>query len=302
MTMDRLVRGVTALLIAFVLIATLVPARAVVAQESTPASSSLLEGLGLPELEISVSDSGVVAPESIEAGAVLVKVINTGEAPVTFALVDAPDDITAEIISADLLAPVLGEFWLESKAPLVHDVMPGSTVTVAVLLEPGSWTIAGTTGSMEEGEGAPITGAELMVTGELAADAADAIAAAATLEFGEYTFAFNGEIPAAPAILKVTNTHTVPHHAVIFGAERVYNDEEALAGLMSLMSGASPTADFMISDFPLFVTPGVAGGGTVWIEVSFEPGAYLALCFISDPDEETPHVMMGMIKSFEVAG
>jgi hypothetical protein len=302
MDMDRIVRGVAALLIAFAFFAAPLLAGGAVAQESTPAAGSLLDELGLPVLEISVSEAGVVAPETFEAGVVLVKVTNTGGAPTTFALVDAPDGITAEMISADLLNPVISDFWLESKAPLVHDVMPGATMSAAVLLEAGSWMIAGSSGSLEAESGTPIGGAEMTVTGEVAEGAADAIEAVATMEFGEYEFVIDGAIPAGPAIVKLTNSHTVIHHAVIFGSDRLYTDEEAHAGVMALMTGSSPTADFMMSEAPAFVTPALAGGGTAWIEVNFEPGFYLAICFIADPGQETPHVMMGMIKSFEVVG
>lgn len=300
--MNRMVRGVAALLIAFAFCAAPLLTSGAVAQESTPAAGSLLDSLGLPVLEIGVSEAGISAPESFEAGVVLVKVTNTGTEPVTFALIDAPDGITAEAIAADLVAPVLSEFWLESTTPFVHDVMPGTTTSAAVLLDPGSWTIAGASGGAEDVAGEPIPGAELTVTGERADDAAERIESSATLEYGAYEFVIDGPIPAGPAIVKVTNTHIVPHHAVIFGAGRLYTDEEALAGFTAVMSDASPTADFSISFPPQFVAPGVGGGGTIWIEVNFEAGAYLAVCFVADPGQEVPHVMMGMIESFEVSG
>jgi hypothetical protein len=300
--MNRFSRGLAALLIAFMLGVSLAPAGGAIAQDSTPAPGSLLDALGLPVLEISVSEAGVNAPDTFEAGLVLVKVTNTGTAPTTFALVDAPDGITVEMISADLLNPIISEFWLESKAPFIHDVMPGGTASAAVILEAGSWIIAVTIGSIEAETGAAIPGAEMTVTGDVAADAADVIESAATMEFGEYAFVIDGVIPAGPAILKLSNTHTVIHHAVIFGSDRLYSDEEAHAGVMSLMTGASPTADFTMSEAPSFVTPALAGGGTAWVEVNFEPGFYLAICFIADPGEQVPHVMMGMITSFEVAG
>lgn len=297
--MVQVSRRGAALLIALTIGAAITPF-SVAAQDSTPAAGSLLDGLGLPELVVEVSETGVVAPASIEAGVVLLRVTNTGEAPVMFAVVDAPDDVTSEMVGVDLTQDILGEFWLESKAPIVHDVMPGDTAKAAILLEPGSWLIAGAAGSFEEGSTTPIPGTEFEVTGESPADAADAIAAAATFEYGEYAFAIEGTIPAGPALLMLTNSHTVPHHAIIFGAERLYSDEEAHAGFASLMSGASPTADFVLSEGPLFATPAIAGGGTIWIEVDFEAGAYLAACFIADPGDQVPHAMMGMIKGFEV--
>ena len=297
--MVQVSRRGAALLIALA-IGTAITPFSVAAQDSTPAAGSLLDGLGLPELVVEVSEAGVVAPASIEAGVVLLRLSNTGDAPVFFAVADVPDDVTPEMVGVDLTKDILGEFWLESKAPFVHDVMPGGTVTAAILLEPGSWLIAGVAGSFEEGNTTPIPGTEFEVTGEVPVGAADAITAAATLVFGAYAFEIDGTIPAGPALLKITNSHTVPHHAIIFGAERLYSDEEAHAGFASLMSGASPTADFVLSEGPLFVTPAMAGGGTIWIEVDFEAGAYLAVCFLADPGDEIPHAMMGMIKGFEV--
>lgn len=298
--MYQVTRRGAALLIALAIGAIAVPFAAV-AQDYTPAAGSRLDALGLPELVAEVSEDGFVAPGSIEAGVTLFKLSNTGNTPVTFALIDAPDEITAEAVGTDLMAEVIGEFWIDSKAPVIHDIFPGSTLTVAVLLEPGSWMLAGAAGSFDEGGGPPITGAEIEITGDVPADAANAIDAAATLELGEYTFAVDGTIPAGPSVMKVTNTHTVPHHAVFFEAGRLYSDEEAHAGFMALMSGASPTADFELGEGPVFVTPGVAGGGTIWIETDFAAGAYLAVCFVADPGQQAPHVMMGMIKGFEVS-
>jgi len=73
---------------------------------------------------------------------------------------------------------------------------------------------------------------------------------------------------------------------------------------MSMMQG-TPSAEgaFSLGDAPpVLATPVIGGGATIWIDVDFQPGFYAAICFVADPGQEVPHVMMGMIQVFEVAG
>ncbi|CAA9574551.1 MAG: hypothetical protein AVDCRST_MAG33-2895 [uncultured Thermomicrobiales bacterium] len=41
-------------------------------------------------------------------------------------------------------------------------------------------------------------------------------------------------------------------------------------------------------------------GQTNWVAIDLEPGYYVALCFITDPESGAPHAMLGMIELFEV--
>lgn len=303
--MTRELRRLARLLTVFMLGLALWPIGVAVAQESSSEGGSLLESLDLPVLEITITDDGVAAPDSFEAGVVLLQLNNTASTPVSFALVDPPDGITGEAVAANFAEPVLDTWWADAIVPVAHDAMPGQTVKIAVQLGPGEFEIVAISGGAEEmSAAAPIGNVSMTVTGALAADAGDAIESAATLEFGQYAFAIHGAIPAGPAIVKVTNPHVVPHHAVIFTTDKLYDHEEAHAGVMSLLQG-TPAADgsFNLGDGPpALVTPALGGGAAVWIEVDFQPGFYAAVCFLADPGQEVPHVMMGMIQVFEVAG
>jgi len=285
--------------------AAIVPFGLAAAQDSTPVGGSLLDSLGLPELEITITDDGVQAPDSFEAGPVLLVVNNATASLVSFMLAEPPDGTTPEMVLESFARPVIDAWWAEANIPVVYDAMPGQTVKIAVLLPAGEYQVAATAGSPDEmSESTPIGIAPMSVTGDLAADAADAIESAATIEFGAYEFTIDGAIPAGPAIVKVTNTHVVLHHAIIFATDKLYSHDEAHAGVMSMMQG-TPSAEgaFSLGDAPpVLATPVIGGGATIWIDVDFQPGFYAAICFVADPGQEVPHVMMGMIQVFEVAG
>ncbi len=267
------------------------------AQEGTPAESPLA-GLGLPTLDVTVSAEGIDAPAEIAAGPVLLNVNNQTDG---FLLVDAaqlPEGVGAE----DFLALSNSEDgslpdWIsEVTAAGAATAMPGGTGSIVVNLAAGEWMLIADAEVDLAAISAPLT-----VSGDAPADVE--LAADLDLELGEYVFTFPETMTAGPQVWHVANTHSVPHHAVIFPVDRQYTAEEVVDGMTGFFMG-TPVADGFSPETsivgPSIDVPVISAGQEIWMETNPEPGQYVAVCFISDPGSDVPHLMQGMVSSFEV--
>lgn len=277
----------------------LAPAGMAAAQDASPeAGPSLLEALGLPVLEVTVTADGIAAPSEIAAGPVLLVVHNETEGEATVDVVQFPEGVTLEdYMTLNDAEGALPEWTADVVVAGYAWAPPMGSASIALNLAPGDWTVAA--GETDVAVAAPE--AALTVTGE----AADAdIPADLDIEMGEYVFSFPDTVATGPQIWHVTNVHTVPHHAVVFPVDRLYTADEVAGGLMAEFSG-TPVADGFSFESsvmgPPVEIPVITAGQEIWVEANLEPGYYVALCFISDPGSDVPHAMQGMIDSFEVA-
>ncbi|CAN0458019.1 unnamed protein product, partial [Phaeothamnion confervicola] len=174
-----------------------------------------------PVLEVTVSADGIEAPAEIAAGPVLLVAQNASDAGTTIDLAQLPvgatvDDYLAITDSEDGSMPawaadlvLAGYAW----------VSPGETASIVLNLVPGGWTVI----ADSEAERAN-TSVSLTVTGEVPTEVE--IAADFDLEYGEYAINFPATVAAGPQIWHVTNTHTAPHHAIMFPVDRLYTADE----------------------------------------------------------------------------
>ena len=88
-------------------------------------------------------------------------------------------------------------------------------------------------------------------------------------------------------------------------AELRIGADEVVADLIADFSGTPAAKGFSAATSivgPPVSAPVISAGQEIWIEANLAPGHYVALCFISDPGTDVPHVMQGMIDAFEVTG
>lgn len=111
-------------------------------------------------------------------------------------------------------------------------------------------------------------------------------------------FAFSGPDSIAPGFTKLTmvNQGAQDHHLIVGRL----GDGQTLEAVMAFMK-EHPTAE------PPGMTwrggaNAVATGGSAGSIVDLVPGHYVAICFLPDPTDGTPHIMKGMVKEFVVAG
>ncbi len=294
--MRRAIHGVSVILLAFAMLAS---AGVTTAQEASPeAGPSLLEGLGLPVLEVTVTAGGVDAPAEVEAGPVLFVAHNETEEETSVDVVRLPEGFTVD----DYLAFVgsegpLPEWTADAVVAGYVWTPPMASGSIVLNLAPGDWEVIVT------GADVAVPSVSLSVTGE-ATEAS--IPADFDLELGAYVFNFPETMPAGPQIWHATNTHAVPHHAIVFPVDRLYTAEEVQEGVMAEFSG-TPVADGFSFETSIVgpdaaEVPVITGGQEIWMETNLEPGYYVAVCFVSDPGSDVPHLMAGMISSFEVTG
>ncbi len=274
------------------------------AQDASPESgASLLEGLGLPVLEVTVTAEGIEAPAEIAAGPVLLVAHNETEGFLTVDLVQLPDGATVE----DYVAITESEdgsvpAWAADLVLAGYaEAAPMASGIVAFSPGPGEWTLVAA-GEVAIAE----PSAALTVTGETDAAAVDAVPADLAVDMGHYTFDFPDTVAAGPQVWKVTNSHDgVLHHVIVAQTDRLYTVEEVQEGIMGDFSG-TPVADgfslFGLAEEDAAASPVISSGQTIWIEANMEPGFYVAICFLPDPGGDMPHLFAGMIDTFEVPG
>ena len=256
----------------------------------------------LPELAVTLTDTGFEIPQPLQAGRYQVTVTNTGTLTDShFALGTIPDDVTDAQFTAFLAAmDDTEDLSFEEIAFVgVPDWPPrGGSVSGVIDLVLGQYLLfdpfAGRTPETITVEG----DAE---AGELAVKPA----AAMTIELREMDFVFpETAITSAPQRWKITNTGAISHDLAVLPVGPEMTEEtfgHMLEVMMSLPPDATPPPDM-----PEFIYQPVAAIGilapqlTSWLDVQLAPGRYLAVCMLPF-GTGYPHAMDGMYRVFEVA-
>lgn len=150
-------------------------------------AGSSLDGLGLPELRVSVTDAGIDVPSQTEAGRYLVVLDNPSPYDVEVTLFLPPDGLTASQLEATPDAEEGDPDWFYD-AIIVGGVAAdagGADRAVLDLAPAGEWVVVGL---KEDGQ------VLFTVTGEAAP--APAIAADAVVEVRDFDFAIPAPLPA----------------------------------------------------------------------------------------------------------
>jgi hypothetical protein len=260
-------------------------------------------GLGLPQLDLTISDAIQGMPESIAAGRYVVTV--TGQpGPDDFALgvifMQLPEGLSLDDALAQAGQATDGPpaFFNESIfASGAAAVIPaGQTSSVAIVdLAPGAgqWIALDPTFTRMP---APFT-----VTGEMPADLPEP-ESAATLTAGEmYIELSEGTLAAGENLIKVVNEGEQPHFIEFLGVpEGTTNDN--ITGAIEAEMGATPSAEpvDINAAMPAGYLPEQSSGVTAWHALTLEAGTYAVMCWITDPETGAPHAMLGMHNVFVV--
>ncbi|MFN8590389.1 MAG: hypothetical protein U0031_02925 [Thermomicrobiales bacterium] len=253
---------------------------------------------GLPELTITLTDTGFEVAQPLPAGRYHVIASNSGTATDShFGLGKIPDEITdaqyrAFLQSEDGTDDLAFEDIAFVGAP--DWPAPGSSVSGVIDLAPGRYLLFDPISGRE-----PVT---LTVDGD--APAAAEPAADLTVTLREMAFdlpetAFRG----GAGRWKITNAGAMSHEMAILPVAPEITQESfahLLEVLMSLPEDATPPPDL-----PEFVYQPVAAigilapGHTSWLDVDLPPGHYLAVCMLPF-STGYPHAVDGMYQVFDV--
>ena len=295
-----------------------------VAQDATPAGGgNPFADLGLPEIAVTMTDTAFEGvPSELAAGRYVLSITNAlttlgpGEsAGANFLLL--PEELTAEAFIAEMGPPPATPEAAEAAAsPMAEEeafMLPppwyyettmaggpyaeaGDTRSAVVELTAGEWVL------WAEFPGAPQAPVPVTVTGEAPADQ-PTVSADLRIEMSEYTFTFPTPLTAGSYLVELANVGEQPH---FLGMGRV-PDGTTLDDIMAMFASfedpmATPAADGLsFEDIDLVLdTADQSAGVTAWYTAELEPGTYLAVCFVPDPESGTPHAMLGMTQLVEV--
>jgi hypothetical protein len=291
------------------------------AQDATPGAMgpSKLSGLGLPVVTLTYANGALQVPADVQAGTSLVVFDNQGEVETGISLAQLPEGISLEEAMAILGPPPApeGTPGAEEMAspegdgggggeegpppPLFYEMTwaggafapPGTKAEVVVYLTPGEWILAP---DPESG----VMPATMQVGGDAIAPVE--VAADITAEVKNFHIILPDVIPAGDSVWTITNKGDQPHEMFIVKTQRRLTLEEADI-ILNLPEGELPPEG--VPDPSQFEDIGgmapISKDQTVSIELTLEPGSYVAVCFMPDKDTGMPHALKGMAVIFEVA-
>jgi hypothetical protein len=172
--------------------------------------------------------------------------------------------------------------------------LSGETTQATIYLEPGTYAV------LALGFSPPV---ELTVTGTADPAAPAPVTADATItEAGTSgSFDFSGTLPEGQGVIEIYNDSDQPHFVEAIYSPNPITEDEVLELLM-MEEGATPAAggpDFSQLSVA-FITGTQSAETTQYITADLQPGYYVLLCFVPDPQQEgIPHAFAGMIEVIE---
>jgi hypothetical protein len=132
---------------------------------------------------------------------------------------------------------------------------------------------------------------------------ADEIVPAVEVAMTEYVFqGLEGTtLPAGPQVWRFTNQGAQPHHMVLFRTPQLITQIDVSALVDAFMSATpTPPPSWWTESVWVGYAAIMSPDQSIVTEYDLVPGAYVALCFIADPDSGMPHLVEGMAQSFTV--
>jgi hypothetical protein len=297
----------------------------VAAQEATPTSTMFADTMGLPELQVRVTDTAYEGlPGETAAGRYLLTLEVEAAEGAGLNFLQLPEGMTFDDFMALLAGPPAGSPEAMEGTPgaeagppegeggdrppewYFQTAMAGGTSAFAgpaqaiIDLTPGEWI------AWAGYPDAPQAPVGLSVTGEAGATPAAGAEPAAdvTVSMYEYDFTVEGTLTPGSHVFAVTTVGAQPHEMFMLRAPGPVTEEQIAQVLDMEMTGATPAADADLPNPDEFIpaasmTP-LSMGKTGWIPVTLEAGTYIMLCFVPDIESGMPHAYHGMYQVITV--
>lgn len=236
---------------------------------------------------IVATDSGYDAPASIPSGVTTFRMINRGTTIHWAQLAKIPAGHTiAELDAGTTQGPSPIPGWLElTGGP--NSVEPGDSSMAIMNLDPGQYAL------VLFHPGAKNLVKPIQVTASNGTTAAES-SAATTIKTVDYGYEFSTPITPGNRVIRVENTGTQAHEAVIDKLLPGKTAEDYIAWEKGGEKGAAPGTSF---GGLTAISPGLHG----YFMDDFTPGNYLVLCYVPDVRDGKPHYLHGMYKAFSVS-
>jgi hypothetical protein len=178
----------------------------------------------------------------------------------------------------------------------VAGIQGGETASAVVDLQPGNYVVL----SLEEAQGSDEVDAQkgmvhMLTVTEPEEPEAETPESAVTLSLNDFSFAPSAPIEAGTQWIKLENKGKQPHEAVVMRLAEGVTAEDFVAMVSE--------DEFPTGAQPVSAAGGAAPldpGGTAYTSVDLEPGNYMVICYVPDPDGGMPHFAKGMVDSFTV--
>lgn len=295
-------RRLLSFVVALVLLSLSVPSA--LAQSATPDASAY------PDVVYKASEYKFEGPTQIQGGWVRVTLENSGKMDHHAMFLRLNDGKTPADLIAAAKTGIPGLLSVSTSVGGPGSISGGQTSTVIMDLAPGMYVVvcvipdADGVPHMAKGMALPV---EVTMQG---AGAAKEPVADASIDLVDFKF---DNLPAAVTaghhIWKVTDSGKQLHELVVYKlADGVTMDQvTAILSAPAPAAAASPMADMgtpaATGGAPFVAVAGAAPmnpGRINWVDVTFEPGNYFAICFIPDGASGKPHFALGMIMPFTV--
>jgi hypothetical protein len=239
-------------------------------------------------------DFGYDAPDTITAGVVTLKLVNSGPSLHHVQLLKLDDGHTVAEFAEGMkkMKPT------DPPPPWIHEVagpntpIPGGETTITEEIAPGNYIVI----CFIPGADHIPHAAKGMVKGLTVVPASGASAAAPTadinVKLADYSFTVTPDIAAGKHVIKLENDAAQAHEMLIVQLEPGKTVAD-LAKWVDNQNGPPPAK-------PLGGISGMPKGSTVYVPVDLTPGEYGFLCFLPDAKDGKPHVAHGMMKQFAV--
>jgi plastocyanin len=238
-------------------------------------------------------------PETIPGGMTEVVLENKGKEGHSLMFFRLDEGKTPDDFFASFEKVMTGEApipdWLSFPGGIAG--IPGGQSASAVLdLEPGNFLVL----SLEEAPGSDQVDAErgmvhMLTVTEPEGPAAEVPETDMTVSMNDFSFAPSANLKAGPQMIKFENKGKQPHEAVVMRlAEGVTADDFVEMASADEWPDGPPPVTAAGGGAPL------DPGGTSYVSMDLEPGKYMVICYVPDPEGGMPHFAKGMVDEFTV--
>ncbi len=248
---------------------------------------------GVPEVAVKGSEYAFSGPDQIEAGWVAITFENTGKEPHHANLGRIKDGKTLDDLNAALRANPNAALALVDFVGGPGAVDPTGKQRVVINLTEGTYVFMC---FLPAPDGQPHLAKGMIRPLKVVARTSQAVVqvpkADATALLRDFAFTLPSQVKAGPQTWQVTNNGPQPHELglVKLASGKTVADVQAF---LQKPAGPPPFAN-------AGGTGGFANGKSGLVSLDFQPGSYVAICFIPDPASDTPHFALGMIQGFTV--
>jgi uncharacterized cupredoxin-like copper-binding protein len=248
----------------------------------------------IPEITIDAADFTYAAPESISAGWVRVKFTNSGKEPHHIEFLRLNDDVTFEGFQEAMRNGPGSEMTVSKLMGGVGAIAPNGSAQVVLNLPAGNYVLICFVPSPSDNVPHLAKGMiKTLTVQESTTAAAKEPIADLTVTMKDFLFDLPETLPAGPRTIKVINNGPEPHELNLLRLA----EGKTLEDVNQFLAAPNGPPPFV----PVGGINGLDAGLSGYIEFDFEPGTYVAICYIPSPHAEGhPHFTLGMVKQIAV--